>query len=104
MSKPYTALTTDQQARVAYLFADEIFGTDAHAYRYEVDASGDITGRTPLTTPPAARAQQSAPVMVHTQEAHVTDLMISHARMNMDALAASIAESIFRSTLQEVNS
>ena len=108
MSLPYHSLTTDQQARAAYLFADEVFGTDPSAYAYEVDKSGRITGRKPnqLTVTTANRARQSAPVTVTTtEEATLTDDLIHHARMSMDALAASIAADLNQTRkLQEVNS
>lgn len=90
----YSSLTPNQREQVAYLFADEFFGTDAGAYLYEVK-DGVVTGRTRTGTP-AHRAKQSAPVMVKMiEEVHVTNEMLMSAHMAMDALAASAAGRMF---------
>lgn len=106
-SLPYTNLNEIQRARVAYLFADDFFGTDASAYLYELDTQGNVTGRT--ATHPAApktkRARQSAPMMVTTApEVNATNGLIQHAHMSMDALAAFIAAKLYQQSqvLEEV--
>jgi hypothetical protein len=107
-SLPYSNLNEIQRARVAYLFADAVFGTDTRAYLYELDKQGNVTGRTAAqpTAPKAKRAQQSAPVIVTTApEVNITDELIQHASMSMDALAAFIAAKLFQiSILEEVKS
>jgi len=40
----YSTLTAAQLAQVAYLFADDAFGTDPNAYDYETKGN-DVTGR-----------------------------------------------------------
>ena len=42
---PFSSLTPNMCARVAYLFADQSFGSDPAAYVYEMDDKGEITGR-----------------------------------------------------------
>jgi hypothetical protein len=108
-SLPYSNLNESQRARIAYLFADDAFGTDVRAYLYEVDKQGNVTGRTAAqpTAPKAMRAKQFAPVIVTTApEVNVTDELIQHASMSMDALAAFVADKLFQksSILEEVKS
>lgn len=107
-SLPYSNLNESQRARIAYLFADDVFGTDARAYLYELDKQGNVTGRTAVkpTAPKAKRAKQSVPVIVTTApEVNITDELIQHAGMSMDALAAFIADKLFQiSILEEVKS
>lgn len=107
-SLPYSNLNEIQRARVAYLFADDFFGTDASAYLYELDTQGNVTGRTATqhTALKTKRAKQSAPVIVTTApEVNVTNELIQHASMSMDALAAFIADKLFQiSILEEVKS
>lgn len=107
-SLPYSNLNEIQRACVAYLFADDFFGTDASAYLYELDTQGNVTGRTVTqpTAPKIERAKQSAPVMVTTApEVNVTNELIQRAHMNMDALAAFVADKLYStSILEEVKS
>lgn len=98
-SLPYSSLSETQRADVAHLFADHIFGTDAGAFVYEVE-DGKVCGR--VLDPTAknsdarsARARQIPMVKVTMlQEVHITNELIHSARMNMDALAASVANRI----------
>jgi hypothetical protein len=107
-SLPYSNLNESQRARIAYLFADAVFGTDTRAYLYELDKQGNVTGRTATnpTAPKAMRAKQSAPVIVTTApEVNITDELIQHASMSMDALAAFVADKLYStSILEEVKS
>ena len=50
---PFTALTEQQRARIAWLFADKAFGTDPAAFIYEQDEAGEINSRRRIT--PAAK-------------------------------------------------
>jgi len=97
----FATLSHDQRAQVHSLFADDVFGTDPRTYRYEINSSGDVTGRI-NDQPPSLpkRAHQSAPVKVTIMEAPITDATLQHARMSMDALAASIAEKLYQSNLK----
>lgn len=106
----YDELTPAQKAQADYLFADIHFGTDPRAYLYEVDKGGDVIRRSirpaeqSKPEPRTKRARQSAPVTVTViQEVNLPDEVIAHARMNMDALAASVAKTLYLSQTQEVN-
>lgn len=93
-SLPYSSLSKSQRAMVAYLFADDIFGADANAFVYEVDGKGEVKSRVSSEQSSVRRrARQNAPVLVTLiEEVHITDDLIHHAQMSMDALAASVAE------------
>jgi len=41
----FPSLSPSQRARVAYLFADETFGSDPDAFVYETDDQGEIVSR-----------------------------------------------------------
>lgn len=104
---PYTSLNSHQLAQVAYLFADEHFGTDANAYLYEVNKDGDVKSRVPQKTKgntQRRRAKPNSPVKVHIiKEAHLTNEIIHNARMHLEAFAQSAAEHISQLETQEVN-
>lgn len=105
-SLPFSSLNKKQLTQVAYLFADEAFGTDASAYLYELDKGGDVKGRTmdkQQTAMPRAQMRPEIKITV-SQEANVTEEMIQRSRMNMDALAASVARRIYQRQLEEVTS
>jgi hypothetical protein len=98
-SLPYSELNQSQLEQVAFLFADEHFGTDATAFTYELDQDGTVKGRAAVSGHQStkARARQSAPVtMIAIQEVHITEDQIKHAMMSMDALAASIARELYQ--------
>ena len=105
-SLPFSQLTDEQRARVAYLFADSIFGTDANAYAYELNDKGDVKFRSRIAQAGYAevkRSRKNSPVMVHMiEEVNITDELIRHASMSMDALAASIAQHIYQSQSQTI--
>jgi hypothetical protein len=97
----HSDLTERQLAQVAYLFADQHFGTDATAFTYELDKNGDVKSRSRIVEnnsaadPSKRRARQGAAITVHMiEEVNITDELIRHASMSMDALAASIAQSL----------
>ncbi|MBI5950181.1 MAG: hypothetical protein HY865_00875 [Chloroflexi bacterium] len=102
--KPYSALTAEQRAQVAYLFADEAFGTDASAYLYEVDKGGAVTRRKPDTEKqsPLSTARTTSINVKAVRDEHVTAAQVETATMHMDALAAFIAEKIYQPTFEEV--
>lgn len=93
----YSALTSEQKAQVTCLFADESFNTDPAAYQYEVKA-GNVIGRTGRTQRSTACGLRT--IVLTPRAACVTDDQIQTARMNMDALAVSIARKV--KTLEEV--
>lgn len=105
---PYAQLNENQCARAAYLFADSHFGTDPHAYLYEVDKDGEVHGRKINRESGVGnregRAKQK-PVMnvAIIKEAQVTHEKLSNARMHLEALAQSMAEKIIQTETQEVN-
>lgn len=107
-SLSFSDLNERQLAQVAYLFADSIFGTNAAAFTYELDGSGDVKGRSIANSQlpignEKKRARQGAAIKVHMiEEVNITDELIRHARMSMDALAASIAQHIYQSQPIEV--
>jgi hypothetical protein len=101
-SLSHSDLTERQLAQVAYLFADQHFGTDAAAFTYELATNGDVKGRSRIVEMDCAagkqRARQNSLVQVHMiEEVNITDELIRHASMSMDALAASIAQRIYQS-------
>jgi hypothetical protein len=104
-SLPYSSLTNEQRARVDYLFADAIFGTDASAFVYEWDGK-DIKGRTSNQLAVTSRARKLDPASVKVtmvQEVNITNELIQSANMHMDALAALIARKIYQSQFEEVS-
>jgi len=48
---PFSSLTPNMRARVAYLFADQSFGSDPDAFVYELDNQGEITRKIKVMTP-----------------------------------------------------
>ena len=104
-SLPYSSLTQTQRARVAYLFADQAFGTDPAAYLYQVTGD-EVQRRKPIQmqAPVTRRARDLAPAKVTMmQEVNITNELIHTATINMDALAATIANNIHQSKRQEVS-
>jgi hypothetical protein len=105
-SLPFSELTDDQRAQVAYLFADQIFGTDVNAFAYELNEKGEVKGRSRIAQSGCAevkRSRQNSPVIVHMiEEVHITEDMINRVNMSMDALAASIAQRIYQSQNQSI--
>jgi hypothetical protein len=106
-SLPFSQLTDDQRAQVAYLFADSIFGTDASAFAYELNDQGEVKGRSRIATNGDAanqpRARKTNIVQIHMiEEVNITDELIRHASMSMDALAASVAQRIYQSQSQTI--
>ena len=97
-SVPYSTLKHAQRKQADYLFADQAFGTDASAYLYELDKSGGITGRKSLANVEGRRSRK-----VTQTEIRIRPLVnVSAAQMRMDALAASIAETVYQHQLEEV--
>jgi len=99
MKKTFEDLTEQQKERVAYLFADEHFGTDPAAFVYEWDGK-DITGRSLSTGRKlnVTRARKVDPASVKVTmipAVNITPESIQSANMHMDALAALVARSIY---------
>ena len=93
----HSELNEHQLAQVNYLFADSIFGTNAAAFVYELK-NGDVKGRTLASSDFHRRAKQDSPIKVTAvEEVNITDEIIRHANMSMDALAASVAEHFYQS-------
>jgi hypothetical protein len=106
-SLSFSDLNERQLAQVVYLFADSIFGTDATVYAYELATNGDVKGRSRIAgngdAAGSQRARQNSTMHVHMiEEVNITDELIRHASMSMDALAASIAQCIYQSNPIEV--
>lgn len=100
----YAALTPRQRAQAAYLFADDLFGTDPSAYLYSVDKGGNITKRRTMTKAPkrTTRARLTQPVQVTLlEEQHLTDELTARAREHFQTFAALLAREIQNQT-QEV--
>jgi hypothetical protein len=105
----FSDLTERQLTQVAYLFADQHFGTDAAAFTYELDKNGDVKSRSRIVEnnsaadPGKPRARKGASITIHMiEEVNITDELIRHASMSTDALAASIAQRIHQSQPIEV--
>jgi hypothetical protein len=97
----FSKLNEGQLAQVAYLFADEHFGTNAAAYAYEVDKNGDVKFRSRINqitcSTEKKRASQNPAIQVYMiEEINITDELIRSASMSMDALAAAIANRIYK--------
>jgi hypothetical protein len=100
----HSALSEEQLSQVAYLFADDAFGTDASAYLYEVDRRGDVVSR--QLTVDGGRSSTTRRVTLMTvtgrPSLQVSDEQIKIARMHMESLAASVAEKLYQQQIQEV--
>lgn len=101
-SLPHSALNTDQLAQVAYLFADEFFGTDAGAFDYLVEG-GRVTGRRlQVAGLKIGKIRAAGDVRVIAQEdTQVTDEFMS-MHMSTGALVALLTEK-FTNTFEEVH-
>jgi hypothetical protein len=103
----YSSLNDKQLAQVAYLFADQFFGTDTSAFVYEVNEKGEIKGRTLATKDEGQRTEQAKMKprfnVTAIAEVNPTKEMISTAYMNMDALAASVAQKLYQQQFEEVH-
>jgi hypothetical protein len=104
---PYSSLNEKQLAQVAYLFADQFFGSDASAFVYEVDGKGEVKGRALATKDEGQRTERTkahSPINVNAiAEVNVTEEMINTANMHMDALAAAVAQKLYQSQFEEVH-
>ena len=102
-SVPYSTLKPAQRKQAAYLFADEAFGTDASAYLYELDKSGVITGRKSLANVEGRRSRKVTQTEIRIRPlVNVSAGQVRAAQMHMDALSASIAETVYQHQLEEV--
>lgn len=101
----HSSLTHAQRAQVAYLFADDAFGTDASAYEYETE--GDkVTGRSRIAKDGEHRGKRKphhVAVRVEVREVHspfVTGQMQRDAQVTYQVIARSVVERIIN---QEVS-
>ena len=92
----YLSLTHAQRARVEYLFADDVFGTDPTSYEYEVNARGEVTGRTRISRSgreeTMSKRQPSAVITVRAEET-ITEEALSNQIQFMKSLASRIIQS-----------
>lgn len=102
-SLPHSALNTNQLAQVAYLFADEIFGTDASGFVYLVNDAGAVTGRRyQAERLQVGKFRAAGEVRVTTQEDEATDEFIS-MHMSAGALIALLTERLMINNFEEVH-
>jgi hypothetical protein len=104
----YSTLTAPQRERADYLFADAIFGTNPHAYEYELKGD-DVIGRSRLNKNGEgavhARKPRTVQVNVFTQEvptAYITLEMDRHAEYAIQDLARSIVKRLVETQPQEI--
>jgi len=92
----FSSLTPTQQDQAAYLFADEIFGTDASAFDYEVQ-DNNVIGRTKLN----ANSQQLSVRKPHTVLVNVSvrEVPAEFVTIEMDRQSAYAIQSIARSVV-----
>jgi hypothetical protein len=102
----YSTLTPAQQAQAAYLFADDVFGTDPNAYDYEVNGK-DIIGRSCIAHNSDrihARKPHSVSVNVAVRQVpdeFITSEMSRNAEQAINDFARSAVERITQSQTQE---
>jgi len=97
----YSSLDAAQQAQAAYLFADDVFGTDANAYEYELEA-GKVIGRARLTVTSLSlnvRKPRTISVNVCTREVPAEMVTVEMDR-NADYAIQSIARNIAARLIQ----
>lgn len=88
----YSALTDEQRARVAYLFADNHFGTDPRGYEYQVKG-GDIR-RSPLANENPSTARIKSMRVMAVRDEHLTAAQMDDATNAMESMAYTIAQRI----------
>lgn len=89
MPLPYSALSPEQVASIEYLFCDAAFGSDPAAYLYEIDARGQVTGRSTIAgidgTVRTGRNRRVTGCNLTVQiDAHVTRDQLENARNQWD--------------------
>jgi hypothetical protein len=96
----YQSLTPAQQTQAAYLFADEVFGTDAYGFDYEI-SNGTVIGRACLDkhTDLNARKPHTVSVNVCVREVPAEMVTIEMDR-NANATIQSIARSVVARLIQ----
>ena len=98
---PYSALTPDQRAQVADLFADDLFGKDARAYLYDV-VNGQVVRRERMAASERCTARVKSINVMTVRCNNISAEQIAVAQMHMDALAVSIAEKLYQQQTEEV--
>jgi hypothetical protein len=95
----YSSLTPAQQTQAAYLFADEVFGTDAHDFDYEIKDNA-IIGRSRIVKNGDA---------VHNRKPHtvsvnmcVRDVPAEFVTVEMDRNAAYAIQTIARNIVERM--
>ena len=94
----YSSLNTMQREQVAFLFCDEIFGTNPNEYEYELNGE-TVVGRCKLTA-------ISSELLAHVRKAHavavnvvVRDTPSRYVTLEMSRTAQITIEEIARSIL-----
>lgn len=100
----FSALDQGQLAQVAYLFADEIFGTDASAFEYELNGKGNLTGRRTAARIEGLRVNDKGGRSTGMRVTACKDA-ITNARdvMSIDALSALLAKKFMEYQLEEAH-
>lgn len=106
----YSSLTPAQRDQVAFLFADEIFGTDPSAYEYELTGE-TVTGRVRLSALSGQRSvhvrkPHSVTVNVAVRdvpEALVTVEMRRDAQMSIQQIARNVVARLIQSNQVEAH-
>ena len=65
----FTDLTPTQLDQAEGMFFDAIFGTDPHAFDYEANADGVITGRRPLQMRPKGKCPRKLQIILTSHTA-----------------------------------
>ena len=102
----FNSLDAAQQAQAAYLFADDVFGTDANAYEYELEA-GKVIGHSQLTANSLSlnvRKPRTISINVCTREVPaemVTVEMDRNANYAIQSIARNIVARLIQSQTVE---
>ena len=94
----YQTLTPAQQSQVEYLFADQIFGTDATGFEYEVKA-GNVIARSRIAPSGEAEARKPKTVRVHVA---VREIPTAYLSVEMDREANYAIQAIARSLIEQL--
>lgn len=101
----YSDLTPTQKIIVAWLYADQYFHSRAGDFDYEVDARGEINGRTELTPCNAkvTRCVSSDTRVTMNAETQITSQQSGRAKAAIDSLARVIARNLYSKVEEHVH-
>jgi hypothetical protein len=99
MPLPYSALSPEQATSIEYLFCDAAFGSDPVAYLYEIDARGQVTGRSSIagnggTARKGGNRKVTGVDLTVRIDAHVTRDQLENARNQWDLYLDKLARRI----------